>query len=106
MNIHDRIIDLMPTFRKRHYYRKEMGGSYSMKAVLPALVPDLSYAGMAVCDGSDAMNIYTTLHLVQDEAEVRKIRRNLLEYCTLDTLGMVRIVEKLKEVCRKESITQ
>jgi hypothetical protein len=101
MGIHDRILDLMPTFRKRHYYRKEMHGSYSMKAVLPALVPELSYAGMAVCDGSDAMNIYTSLHLIHDEKEILRIRRDLLEYCRLDTLGMVRILEKLKEVCRE-----
>jgi hypothetical protein len=106
MNIHDRIIDLMPTFRKRHYYRKEMEGSYSMKAILPVLVPELSYAGLAVCDGSDAMNLYTSLHLIHDEKEILKIRRDLLEYCRLDTLGMVRILEKLKDVCRQASITQ
>jgi hypothetical protein len=98
MDIHDRIIDLMPTFRKRHYYTKEMEGSYSMKAVLPALVPDLSYAGMSVCNGSDAMNVYSSLHLIKDENEVQKIRKDLLKYCRLDTLGMVRIIDKLKEV--------
>lgn len=101
LEIHDRIIDLMPVFRKRYYYRKEMEGSYSMKAVLPALVPDLTYAGLSVCDGSDAMNVFASLRFMKDEEEVRKIRKDLLQYCRLDTLGMVRIVEKLKEVCRQ-----
>jgi hypothetical protein len=37
-----RIVDLMVPFRRKHLYTPEMNGSYSLKAVLPALVPDLS----------------------------------------------------------------
>jgi hypothetical protein len=93
------MIDLMVPFRRRHYYTKEMKGSYSMKAVLPALVPELSYEGMAISGGSEAMQVYSGLHLIQDQNEVEKTRKGLLEYCRLDTLGMVRLVEKLKELC-------
>jgi hypothetical protein len=99
LTIHDNIIDLMVPFRKRHYYVKEMKGSYSIKYVLPALVPELSYGEMAVSDGSMAMNVYSTLHLIEDKNEAERIRHDLLEYCKLDTLGMVRIVEKLKGIC-------
>ena len=53
---------------------------------------------MAISDGGDDMNIYTTLHLREDKKEVEKIRKDLLEYCKLDTFAMVKLLEKLKEV--------
>jgi hypothetical protein len=100
----DNMVDLMISFRRRHYYTKEMKGSYSMKYVLPALVPELSYTGMAVSDGGAAMNIYSTLHLIKNKDEIEKIRQDLLEYCKLDTLGMVKLINKLNEVCKNSSI--
>ncbi len=100
MQIHDNIVDLMVPFRNRNYYTKEMQGSYSIKYVLPALVPELSYQGMVISDGGGAMNVYGGLHLIQDKKEVEKIRKDLLTYCKMDTLGMVEILNKLKEVCR------
>jgi hypothetical protein len=99
LKINEKMIDLMIPFRRRHYYTKEMKGSYSIKAVLPALVPELSYDGMVISGGSDAMHVYSALHRKEDKEEVERIRQDLLEYCRLDTLGMVRLVEKLKEVC-------
>lgn len=38
-----------------------------------------------------SMEAYATLHLVEDQKEVARIRKALLEYCKLDTLAMVRI---------------
>lgn len=99
LKINENMIDLMVPFRRRHYYTKEMRGSYSMKAVLPALVPELSYEGMVISGGSEAMQVYSVLHLIEDKDEVEKIRKDLLAYCRLDTLGMVKLVEKLKEAC-------
>ncbi|KAF0155691.1 MAG: hypothetical protein FD189_1284, partial [Elusimicrobia bacterium] len=52
----DRFVDLMSPFRSRHVFLPAFQGSYSMKAVLPALVPDMTYAGMAVANGDDAQN--------------------------------------------------
>jgi hypothetical protein len=98
MNIHDNILDLMAPFRSKYYYAKEMQGSYSIKYVLPALIPGQGYDGMAICNGGEAMNAYATLHLVKDEAEVARSRKALLEYCKLDTLAMVMLLEKLREV--------
>ncbi len=97
MRIHDNIHDLMTLFQKKHYYTKDMQGRYSIKAVLPALVPELSYEGMAVSDGGEASGIYRSLELVEDAKEVEKIRQDLLAYCRLDTLGMVKLLGKLQE---------
>jgi hypothetical protein len=73
-----------------------MEGSYSLKAVLPALVKDLSYNGMAISDGNMAMDAYYRMCKETDPAEVERIRNELLAYCRLDTMAMVKILEKLK----------
>ncbi|MDX1777191.1 MAG: DUF2779 domain-containing protein, partial [Desulfobulbales bacterium] len=57
----NKIIDLMIPFRNRDYYVKAMCGSHSIKQVLPALVPDLSYNGLAIADGETAMLAYSRL---------------------------------------------
>ena len=93
--IHDNIRDLMAPFLKKDFYLPQMRGSYSIKYVLPALVPELSYQGLAIADGDQAMNAYATLHLLKDEREIEEKRRALLEYCRMDTLAMVRIWERL-----------
>lgn len=90
--------DLMIPFRKQHVYHWEMKGSASQKAVLPVLVPELSYGGMEVADGGMAMDAYARMCACDDPDEITKIRMAMLEYCKLDTFGMVRILEKLKEV--------
>ncbi len=98
MSIHGNIIDLMVPFQKRDYYTKEMKGSYSLKFVLPALLADISYEGMAISDGGDAMNAYATLHSLEDKEEVKKIRGDLFEYCKLDTYAMVKLLEELRKL--------
>jgi hypothetical protein len=90
--------DLMIPFRQGSVYHWQMKGSHSQKAVLPALAPDLVYEGMEVTDGGMAMDAYARLYACNDTAEISKIRNALLEYCKLDTLGMVRIVERLREI--------
>lgn len=100
LKIHDNIIDLMIPFQKKHYYTKKMKGSHSIKVVLPALLPKLTYKGMAISDGGEAMNIYATLHLLEDKKEVERIRKDLLEYCKLDTYATVKLLEKLNKVVK------
>ncbi len=101
--IRDNIRDLMVPFQKKYYYDRRMEGSFSIKAVLPALYPDdpeLSYDNLGeIHNGSQAMLCYSTL---ADETPERahEIRRCLLRYCELDTLGMVKIVEKLREAVK------
>ncbi len=90
-----RIVDLMVPFRNKDFYVKAMCGSHSIKYVLPALVPDLSYDNLAIADGETAMLSYAGLGKINAGTEKEKIRQDLLEYCRLDTLAMVRIWEKL-----------
>jgi hypothetical protein len=94
----NRLVDLMVPFRQKDYYVKEMCGSHSIKYVLPALVPDLCYDNLAIGDGETAMLAYAQLNRMDNMFEIADIRKNLLDYCRLDTLAMVRIWEKLQEV--------
>lgn len=98
----DRIIrnirDLMVPFERKDIYRWEFEGSYSLKNVLPVMVPELSYRDMEVSGGAMASNAYLRMWELQDSAEIDKIRKALLDYCKLDTLGMVRILERLRKM--------
>ncbi len=87
--------DLMPPFKNRAFYHYKMKGSYSIKAVLPVIEPTLSYSNLEIADGNMAMVEYARMNSSNDPAEVEEIRRRLLEYCTLDTLAMVRLLDKL-----------
>jgi hypothetical protein len=99
-NIIPNLRDLMVPFQKGHYVTPSMNGSYSIKYVLPALIPDMAQAYKqldGVQNGGEAMNAYAKLSTME-EVEQERIRLALLEYCKLDTLAMVRILQKLKEV--------
>ena len=104
MNIHDRIIDLLIPFRQGCCYTPDMGGSFSIKSVLPALFPDsdeLNYHNLnpLVQNGGHAMTIFPTIKdMPADKAA--EARQALLDYCHLDTLAMVRVWEKLIELSR------
>jgi len=92
------IRDLAGPFRTKAVYHWQMMGSYSQKAVLPALIPDLSYDLLEIGDGGAAMEAYFRMCESVDGEEITTIRRNLLDYCHLDTLGMVRLYERLREL--------
>jgi hypothetical protein len=94
----DNLRDLAVPFRNRDVYRWEMKGSYSQKMVLPALIPEMTYQGMEISDGGMAMEGYFRMCQGGDSAEIEKVREGLLEYCRMDTLGMVRLYEKLREM--------
>ncbi len=101
MNIHDNMHDLMIPFQKQYYYQKEFQGSYSIKYVLPALCPgdpELNYKALeGVHNGSEAMATYAALPKHTPE-EIEVIRKQLLAYCRLDTLAMVKVLEKLYQI--------
>jgi len=101
MNLHENMIDLANPFQSGAYYNREMGGSYSIKSVLPALIPndpELDYNALnLIQNGSDAMDAFASLHKRTGD-EITEIRKALLAYCRLDTLAMVRILEKLYEI--------
>jgi hypothetical protein len=87
--------DLAAPFRSYHIYRWEQQGSYSLKNVLPAMVPDFNYDHLDVQNGGMAMDAYAAMNQTDDPEEIAKIRQSLLEYCKLDTLAMVKIMERL-----------
>jgi hypothetical protein len=92
------LIDLMLPFEKKDVYNWQFNGSYSLKNVLPVLVPELTYEGMEVSDGGMAADAWLQMRQMEDAQEIEKARKALLEYCKLDTLAMVRIIEKLKSI--------
>jgi hypothetical protein len=93
-----RIKDLMIPFLKKYYYIPEMKGSHSIKAVLPALVSELSYDNLEINEGGLASIAYESLRTETDLMFIAEIKQQLLEYCKMDTFGMVRILEKLEKI--------
>ncbi len=97
--INERMVDLLIPFRSRILYHPEMKGSASLKSVLPALVPELSYSGLAIADGETASLMYIkALKNEISEEEKEKVYADLLDYCRLDTLAEVRLLEALYRV--------
>ena len=94
--LRSRLVDLMEPFRRRDYSLPSMAGSYSIKAVLPALVPGLAYDDLEVADGQMAMQAYAALSREADPVQRENLRRALWAYCERDTEAMVRIVEVLE----------
>lgn len=88
----ERLLDLMSPFHKKHYYLPQMKGSYSIKNVLPALVPDLNYDHLEIGNGGDASSAFFNLRDETDITKIEKTREALLAYCGLDTLAMVRVL--------------
>ena len=101
LNICDNIKDLLDPFQSGYYYNRAMGGSFSIKSVLPAIYPndpELDYHNLEqIHNGSEAMTIFPRIKdMPPDEQE--RARRNLLEYCKLDTYAMVKVWEELVRV--------
>ena len=89
--INARIVDLLP-LAKLSYYHPDMKGSWSIKAVLPTIAPDLDYTRLVVGDGGDAQAAYREiLHPNTPDVRKHELTKGLREYCTLDTLAMVRL---------------
>jgi Domain of unknown function(DUF2779) len=92
--INARVVDLWP-IAQNHYYHPSQQGSWSIKAVLPAACPQLKYSDLeGVKDGGMAMAAYAEAIQSATTPERREqIRTQLLAYCKLDTLAMVRLWE-------------
>jgi predicted RecB family nuclease len=92
-----RLVDLLPLVRN-HIYHPDFGGSFSIKRVLPALVPGLSYDDLAINEGETAsLELMRVLFDDQLKGEERaKLRRSLLAYCERDTMAMVKLLERIR----------
>jgi hypothetical protein len=58
----------------------------------------MSYKDLAIRDGGMAIDAYFAMNQLSDQKEIERMRRDLLEYCKLDTLAMVKILERLREM--------
>ncbi len=81
---------------KKHAYQPEFYGSFSLKSILPALVPSMCYEDLAIQDGRHASVEYLRMLEPGTPLEKREeIKQALVRYCSYDTLGMVKIREEL-----------
>jgi len=86
-----RLWDLHPII-KEHYYHPKFQGSYSIKSVLPAVVPSMGYDDLAIQEGGQAANeYYRMVFLESDWIEQARIKDALLRYCARDTMAMVEL---------------
>ncbi len=101
-NVIERIVDLYEPFGKFYYYSSAQKGSASLKNVLPALTGH-SYDDLEIKNGQTASIKYLNITFLKDEKEpdktqVDKIRKDLLDYCGLDTEGMIFILKELYKI--------
>ena len=93
-DISNRMVDIMGPFRSRYLYHPDMKCSASLKSVLPAFVPEMSYDNLAIGDGGTASQLY--LSCLKDTIaaeEQKKIFDDLRNYCGQDTLAEVKLLE-------------
>jgi len=100
-NIMDNLFDIMIAFRYKYYYNYKMGGSYSLKYVLPA-VSDMSYDKMVVNNGMSAMYYYRMLCDPKIDPKYQHyIKKRMLEYCGLDTRSNIVIIKFLLNILKE-----
>jgi hypothetical protein len=99
LDIQGRLQDLADPFSKGWYTSPAFNGRWSIKAVLPALCPDMSYKTLLIQDGGQAMAAYAELRDPKTTPERRReLEAGLRAYCGQDTQAMVRILAHLYEV--------
>jgi len=92
-----RIVDLLPIARE-HYYHRDMRGSWSIKAVLPTIAPDLDYSSLAVAHGGMAQQAFLErLDPNTSHDRRQELTAGLLAYCARDTLAMVRVAHYFQQ---------
>jgi hypothetical protein len=80
----------------RHYYHPGFHGSFSLKSVLPAVLPEMSYENLAIHEGQLAgLEYLRMIDPATSSDDKKKIRKDLLTYCGHDTLAMLKIREEL-----------
>ncbi|NJM09887.1 MAG: DUF2779 domain-containing protein [Bdellovibrionaceae bacterium] len=100
----ERFVDPLDIVRESVYH-VGFAGSFSLKAVAPALLGDsLSYEGLNVADGGAAQRAFTEL-IAETTSELRRneLKRDLLLYCEQDTRAMVETVKWLQSIDQEPS---
>lgn len=91
----DNLVDLWDVVRK-YVTNFKFEGKTSIKKVLPALVPDLTYDNLTVKNGSQAQHHWRSLISLPDGRDKDLAIQDAIDYCTMDTYAMVEIFEKLR----------
>ena len=81
---------------------QQMKGSYSMKLLLPAIAPELNFGTLKIKNGVSALAAFENLQTEFDLFKVQEMREALIEYCKMDTLGLVKIFEALESEVQKK----
>ena len=93
----ERMVDLFRMV-KGNVRHPEFRGSYSLKSVLPVLVPAMGYSDLEIAEGMTASVSYARMTGEDTPAdEQAAIRESLLAYCARDTEAMLRVYEALLE---------
>ena len=95
-DLRQRLVDLQAPFVAGWVRIPANGNKLSLKYVLPALVPDMNYTALNIADGEEAHLAYNRLRQSKDAALITQIREDLAAYCAVDTLAMVKILERLE----------
>lgn len=91
-----RVVDLMAPFADETICDPAFKGSASIKAVLPALLPELSYDDLDIQEGGSASRLWKQVTLIDpDDAERETVYADLVAYCIRDTWAMVAIHKEL-----------
>lgn len=97
--LNERIVDLMAPFAKGWYTDKDFFGGSSIKYILPALVPSMSYGDLNIKGGNTAQRVWMQTVIDERNPEKKdKVMNDLIKYCTRDTLAMVEIWRVLRNV--------
>ena len=97
-NIANNIVDLLEPFKKGYFYNIEQNGSNSIKQVLPAICKEMkdAYNKLQINNGIEATVTFLKLFKM-NKKEYFETRENLLKYCFLDTLSMIKIITILRQ---------
>jgi hypothetical protein len=95
--IKSRVWDLLP-FVRRNVYHPDFGGSFSLKSVLPAFLPELTYTEMEVGNGEEAGFAWGQM-LSRDisASEKARLKQALLAYCRQDTWALVALLNLISK---------
>jgi len=98
-DVNSRIVDLMEPFSNSWFVDKDFFGSASIKAVMPVVIPDLSYKNLDIQEGASAQRLWMDATIRgKNDIDKDKLFNDLIEYCKMDTLAMVKIWKFLMEL--------
>lgn len=96
-----RLLDLAVPFQEKWFYHWRMNNSFSIKNILPALVPGSDFSHLAVSSGSIAMIVFEQMQTQTDLFKLAEEREQLLAYCKMDTWAMVQLFAALEKAVQE-----